>query len=107
MNNEPMNNEQLIAFRPSSLSKFGMPTASGDPPRSAQDAVVLPLRVAAADYRHNCGRLLFRGVLMEGSHIAIRCPKCGKMAVYEAKPLGVMKVDEPVKEALTLAAAGI
>ena len=36
------------------------------------------------DYRHTCNRLLFRGYLADGSVIKIRCPKCGKMAIYKA-----------------------
>jgi len=71
-------------------------------------AMTAALRVAAADYRHNCGRVVFRGVLVEGSHIEMRCPKCGKMAVYEAKPLvAAVKVDKRAPEPLTLAAVGI
>lgn len=40
------------------------------------------------DYRHACigfsqGRLLFHGFLAPGTHIEIRCPRCGIMAVYE------------------------
>lgn len=36
-------------------------------------------RIAKANYRHNCGRLLFRGLLIEGSVIEVRCPRCGMM----------------------------
>jgi len=64
----------------------------------------LPL-VSPADYRHNCGRLLFRGVLMVGSRVEMRCPKCGKLAVYEALlPVKTVVVKEPRKEILTLTA---
>lgn len=40
-------------------------------------------RRPSVDYRHNCGRLLFRGYLAVGTALTIRCPKCGGMAVYE------------------------
>lgn len=40
------------------------------------------VQFSPADYRHNCGRLLFRGLLTYGSSVQIRCPKCGVMAVF-------------------------
>lgn len=46
------------------------------------------------DYRHSCGRLLFRGILPPGALVEIRCPRCGKMAVYEF-PAAV--TPEPIK----------
>lgn len=46
--------------------------------------------VAPADYRHRaCGRLLFRGVLMVGTVIEVRCPKCGKMHVIDTRVAGL------------------
>jgi phage FluMu protein Com len=31
------------------------------------------------DYRHHCGRLLFRGRLPAGTYIEMRCPRCNAM----------------------------
>jgi phage FluMu protein Com len=38
------------------------------------------------DYRHDCNRLLFRGILQPGCYLEIRCPKCGRMAVFTFEP---------------------
>ena len=36
------------------------------------------------DYRHRvCGRLLFRGILVSGCVVEVRCPKCGRVAVFD------------------------
>ena len=35
--------------------------------------------VAKFDIRHNCGKLLFRGFLVKGTKIDIRCTRCGEM----------------------------
>ena len=40
-------------------------------------------RVHRKDYRHSCGRLLFRGFLPPGSFIALRCPRCNLMHVEQ------------------------
>jgi phage FluMu protein Com len=40
------------------------------------------------DYRHHCGRLLFRGRIPEGTYIEVRCPKCGQMHTLEVQPNG-------------------
>ncbi len=46
------------------------------------------------DYRHHCGRLLFRGRLPPGTYIEIRCPKCGLMHPIDARlrGTGVLKL---------------
>jgi phage FluMu protein Com len=31
------------------------------------------------DYRHHCGRMLFRGYLPPLTRLSIKCPKCGKV----------------------------
>lgn len=48
--------------------------------------------VAPADYRHKpgCGRLLFRGRLVVGTVIQIRCPKCGQLHVIDTRPASVL-----------------
>lgn len=46
--------------------------------------------VPLLDVRHNCGRLLFRGALVPGTVIQIRCPKCGMMAVFDMRPRVVL-----------------
>ena len=33
------------------------------------------------DYRHTCGRLLFRGYLPKTARVEIRCAKCGALVV--------------------------
>lgn len=40
-----------------------------------------------ADYRHSCGRLLFRGHLAAGTELSIRCPRCGMIVVFEVRTL--------------------
>jgi len=36
------------------------------------------------DYRCSCGRLIMRAYLGINSHIALRCPKCGKAIIYKS-----------------------
>jgi len=44
------------------------------------------------DFRcRSCGRLLFRGHLPKDGHIQIRCPRCGKISVFEIAELEEQK----------------
>ncbi len=40
------------------------------------------------DYRHDCGRLIMRAVLMPGCYIEHRCGKCGRMCIITFEPNG-------------------
>ena len=51
-------------------------------------------KVVKYDIRHNCGRLLFRGFLVKGTKIDIRCPRCNKMMVIDTS-IEVDKESEP------------
>ena len=41
------------------------------------------IRKRRTDYRHHCGRLLFKGYLAPGSRVDIRCFKCNTVAIVE------------------------
>lgn len=54
--------------------------------------------IRARDYRHTCGRLLFRGRLSPGTRIEIRCPKCGRIHIIEVLDTSVpIQLSQPLE----------
>lgn len=63
---------------------------SGANGNGRQIAVIKP-----RDYRHDCGRLLFRGILTAGSLVEIRCPRCGRMAIFPPPHIEMETIEKP------------
>lgn len=51
-----------------------------------EDLLIIQVRASRKpyDYRcRSCGRLLFRAILPDNAYLEIRCPKCGRISVFD------------------------